>query len=240
VRYRIILRIATPEGRSMTTLTSTHRPDRGHPVPSPPVPPTPTRVALAMRRLASVRVWAATAAGYGVFAAVFFATGAAFSIPTVQRLCGQAPPDMRFGPSAAEVHGFLAACGTSGREAYTALQVADLLYPLVFATFLASSLAIVLRHLFPGRPNLLTLAAVPFVAGAFDYLENVAAWLALSAWPAPGVADGLFGLASVAKTATSWASGILLVVAVALFVVRWLRAAGGRWPRARRAAGGPA
>jgi hypothetical protein len=129
---------------------------------------------------------------------------------------------MRFSSTAAEVHGFLAACGPAGREAYSALEVADLFYPLVFAVFLASSLALVLRLLAPARRVLVGLVAVPFVASAFDYLENACAWLALAAWPRPGVADGLVGLFSAAKTAASWVAGSLLILALGALAVRWL------------------
>jgi hypothetical protein len=172
-------------------------------------------VARALVRVGAVRVWVVVTAVYLAFAAALFGSGAGFSIPHVQQVCGQAPPDMRFTSTAGEVHAFLEACGPAGREAYRALQLADLLYPLVFAVFLASSLALVLRLLAPGRRNLVALAAIPFLAAAFDYLENACAWLALVAWPEPGVADGLLGLFSTAKTVTSWVAGTLLLVALA-------------------------
>lgn len=178
-------------------------------------------VARAMTRLSPLPTWVASAVVYAGFAAVFFGSGAGFAIPTVQRICGQAPPDMRVTSTATEVYGFLSACGPAGREAYRALQVADLFYPLVFAVFLASSLAVVLRLLAPDRPGLLGFAAVPFVAGAFDYLENGCAWLALAAWPQPGAADGLLGLFSAAKTATSWVVGTLLLLALGALAVRF-------------------
>ncbi len=73
--------------------------------------------------------------------------------------------------------------------------------------FLASSLALVLRRLVPGRQVWLALAAVPFLSSAFDYLENVCAWLALAAYPSPAATDSLLGVASMAKVATSWAAG---------------------------------
>ncbi len=198
----------------MNTLTAPARTSTDRRATAPTWP-----VTRAMARLAAVRVWGVVTAVYAAFAAVFFASGAGFSIPHVQQVCGQAPPDMRFTSTAAQVHGFLEACGPSGREAYRALQVADLLYPLVFALVLASSLALVLRLLAPTRRNLMALAAIPFLAAAFDYLENVGAWLALATWPEPGVADGLLGLFSAAKTVTSWVAGTLLLVSVAALAV---------------------
>jgi hypothetical protein len=174
-------------------------------------------LARSMARLGSWRVWLPLAAGYAVFAGLFFGSSVPFAIPQVEATCGAPPPDMRFGGRAADVHAFLVGCGPAGRQAYHSLQLADLAYPLVFAAFLASSLALVLRHLAPGRPRLLALAAIPFVASGFDYLENVCAWSALAAFPSPAVTDGLLGMASVAKTTTSWVAGALLIAgAVAL------------------------
>ena len=202
----------------MHTLTTSEPSPTGH--PSATTAKTGS-VARAMARLSSLPVWIASTVVYTAFAAAFFGSGARFAIPTVQRICGQAPPDMRFTSTASEVHGFLSACGAAGREAYRALQVADLAYPLVFAAFLASSLALVLRLLAPERPGLLGLAAVPFVASSFDYLENACAWLALVTWPQPGPADSLLGLFTAAKVATSWVAGTLLLLALGALAVRY-------------------
>ena len=192
------------------------------PRPAPhPSPPAAGRVARALGRLATWRVWTGLAAVYLLFAGAFFASTLAFATPRVEAACGQAPLDVRFSSSAAEVHGFLEACGPVGREAYRMMQLADLFYPAVFALFLASSLALVLRHLAPARPRLLALAALPLLASAFDYAENVLAWLSLAAFPEPAATDGLLGIASAAKSATSWLSGgLLIVLVVALAVVR--------------------
>ena len=154
---------------------------------------------------------------------MFFGSSAPFAIPRVEAACGQAPLDVRTTSSADDVNGFLTACGGVGREAYRALQVADLFYPLVFAMFMATSLALVLADLAPTRRSLLALAGLPFVASAFDYLENLFAWLALAAFPDPAATSSLLGLASAAKTLTSWAAGVLLLGAVALLVVDRVR-----------------
>jgi hypothetical protein len=174
--------------------------------------------------MSSVPFWGISALLYGSFAAIFFGSGAGFTIPHVAQVCGQPAPDMRFTSTAAAVHDFLAGCGPTGREAYRALQIADLFYPLVFAVFLASSLALALRLAVPSRPKLITLAAVPFLASAFDYAENACAWLALAAWPRPGVTDNLLGLFSAAKSVTSWAAVTLLLLALAALTVTRCRA----------------
>ncbi len=163
----------TTTQRVTTTQNSTPGPDH----------PAVAAVARAMRHLASWRVWLASASVFTLFAGVFFGSSAPFAIPTVEAACGQAPPDVRFTSSPAEVGGFLEACGVAGREAYRAMQLADLVYPLVFAVFIASSLALVISHLAPRRPAFLALAALPLVASAFDYVENACAWLALASYP---------------------------------------------------------
>lgn len=185
--------------------------------------PAVPAVARAMRHLATWRVWLASASVFTLFAGVFFGSSAPFAIPTVEAACGQAPPDVRFTSSPAEVGGFLQACGVAGREAYRAMQLADLVYPLVFAVFIASSLALVISHLAPRRPALLGLAALPLVASAFDYVENACAWLALASYPEAAASSSVLGLASAAKTATSWAAGILLLGALGALVVVTLR-----------------
>lgn len=202
----------------MSTLTT---PPSARKAPHPSLrDPRRARVTAALGRLATWRVWLPLAAAYAVSAGVFFASSAPFAIPVVEAVCGAPPLDVRSGASAADVHAFLAGCGPDGRAAYAALQLADLVYPLLFALFLASSLAMVLRRLAPARPGLLALAALPFVASGFDYLENLCAWLALSAYPSPAPTDALLVLASDAKVVTSWLAGGLLLAALGALAVR--------------------
>jgi hypothetical protein len=173
----------------------------------------------AAARLAKWPLWVVNAAVFGVFAGVFFASSAPFAIPRVEAACGQAPPDVRFTSSAADVIGFLNVCGAVGRDAYRLLQVADLAYPAVFGMFMATSMALVISQLAPARRALLTLAVLPLIGSAFDYLENLCAWLALAAFPGPAPTSSLLGLASAAKNLTFWTSGALLLGALGMLVI---------------------
>ena len=191
-------------------------------------------VATLTSRLASGRVWILSASVFAMLAGLFFASSAPFAIPQVVAACGQPPPDVRFTSSAADVTGFLDACGSAGRAAYRSMQLADLFYPMVFGLFLATSLAIVLARLAPGQRWVLALAALPLAGSAFDYLENAFAWLALAAYPDPSATGSLLGLASAAKTTTFWIAGIALLVAVgALGVLDSRRRLRRRSPRIR-------
>lgn len=173
-------------------------------------------------RLASWPVWLASAVVFVPFAIVFFASSAPFAIPEVTAICGQSPPDMRFAPTGDEVNGFLRACGPDGRDAYRNLQLADLVYPAVVGMFQASSLAMVAARLGLTRRSTLALVALPLVATGFDYLENVAAWAALSAFPEPTVLASLLGPASAIKTGAGWLSGLALVAGILVLAVRRL------------------
>lgn len=180
-------------------------------------------LARGMGHLASWPVWIVSAVLFVGFAGVFFASSAPFAIPEVTAACGDAPLDVRPFSTGDEVAGFLDACGPDGREAYRDMQIADLLYPAVFGLFMASSLALALTHRFPRRPAALALAAVPLVASAFDYLENLFAWVALAAHPADAPTNRLLGLASAAKTTTSWVAGAMLLLTVGALVIRAVR-----------------
>lgn len=78
-------------------------------------------------------------------------------------------------------------------------------------------------RLSPRGSNAVWLASIPLVATSFDYLENIFAWFALLRYPESAPTDAVLGYASAAKTAMSWASGILLLGALAVLVVRLLR-----------------
>jgi hypothetical protein len=186
------------------------------------------RTAGAMNRLASWKVWFVLAASFAVCAAVFFGTNAPFSIPTVERLCGAPPLDVRFTSTTADAERFLIGCGVDGRRAYGNMLLADLLYPMVFGMFMASSLALAIVKVAPRRPRLISLAAVALIGSGFDYLENLLAYRALGAFPGQVATTHLLGVASAAKTITFWLAGLGLLGLLVLLAVREI---GARRPR---------
>ena len=197
-------------------------------------PRTHGSVMSAASRLTRPRVLLASGAAYVAFAMVFFTTSLPFTIPRVEAVCRQAPPDVRFAPSGSDVLRFLDACGVAGRESYRNLQLADLAYPAVFGLFLAAALAFVISRLTRPDSRLLTLSVLPLLGAAFDYLENACAWLALAAHPEPTWASSLFGIASAAKNITFWAAALVLLGALGLLVTAKVRLA---WRAAHADAG---
>ena len=208
----------------MSATSTGHTPTYKFPLPEPDDRGGPLgTLAASMRRIGRPRVWIASSALFALFAGLFFASSAPFAIPEVEAACGQRPPDMRFFTSADDIAGFLDACGSSGRDVYRNMQIADLFYPAVVGLFLASSLALVIGRLLPRGSRAIWLAAIPIVASLFDYVENIFAWFALAQYPNAAPTDALLGYASAAKTTTSWASAILLLAAMAVLGVQLAR-----------------
>jgi len=172
------------------------------------------RLSSRMQRLAAWRVLFASGALCLALAAVMFGSSATGSLAQVAERCGEAAPDVRFTSSPEQLQGFLTACGAAGREAYRDLQVLDLVYPAAVGLFLASALASVLSRAVR-RTGLVALAALPLLASAFDYLENLAAWTLLVRYPdpVPWVARVL-GIASAGKQSLMWASVATLAVGI--------------------------
>lgn len=187
------------------------------------------------QRLASRRILLVTAGLYGVCAVAMFLTSLPFAVPVVTARCGAPPPDVRLFTSSAELRRFLIDCGDGGRAAWWHLQLADLVFPMIYGLFLASALALVLTRLSrPGSP-VIALAVLPLVGSAFDYLENLAAWAVLAAFPHEvPVAAQLLGVMSTGKQAATWMAWIVLIVALGRLLLH-----SGRRRRAARVDPGP-
>jgi hypothetical protein len=180
-----------------------------------------SRLAAVMRRFANWRLIAFTGVVFAAFAGLLFGSTASFSIGHVQALCGQAPPDVRFFTSAAELQGFMSGCGEAGLTAYRHLQVADLFHPAVSALFMSSALAMALSRTVRPGSYWLAAAALPLFGAGFDYLENIAMWIALRSYPeASGAGATLLGGASAAKQTVNWAAGLILLIVGAYAVAR--------------------
>lgn len=181
------------------------------------------RTAGAMDRLASWRVWWVLAITFAICAGVFFRTDLPFSIPRVERLCAAPPLDVRFTSTTDDVDRFLNGCGIEGRSAYRQMLLADLIYPLVFGFFMASSLALAIRSVVRRRSPLSALPVVALIGSGLDYLENLLEWRALHAFPSQAASTHLLGLVSAGKTVTFWLAGVGLIVLLTAIGVRAVR-----------------
>lgn len=181
----------------------------------------PALLFVVSRRIATWRWLIVTAVLYVGSAAAIFLTPLPFGIPRVTARCGAAPPDVRFFTSGAEVRRFVVDCGDAGRASWLHLQLADLVFPVISGLFLASALALVLtRSCRPGSP-VIAMAVLPLIGTALDYLENLAAWVVLGAFPADvPVATELLGVMSIGKQVVTWTAWVLLILALGRVLVR--------------------
>lgn len=93
-------------------------------------------------------------------------------------------PDTSFYYSPQELYQMAADYGEEGRQAYiTARWTFDLVFPLVYTSFLTIGISWFITRL-PGWSENWSLAnLLPILGGIFDLLENTAATLVMSAFP---------------------------------------------------------
>jgi hypothetical protein len=97
---------------------------------------------------------------------------------------GAGSPDTSFWYSAADLYGFAEAYGQAGRDAYVRARWSfDLLFPLIYAFFLISTLSWTFAHAFPPESRLRYANLFPVLAMIFDFLENSATSLVMARFP---------------------------------------------------------
>jgi hypothetical protein len=126
-----------------------------------------------------------TLAALAVFL-VFTATVLPSQAAEAEAISGGAPsPDtsLLYAPEA--LYTMAAAYGPEGRAAYIRARFTfDLIWPLVYLAFLATTIGWLARRAFgPGSPWL-RLNLVPVIGTVLDYLENVTAALVIGRYPA--------------------------------------------------------
>jgi hypothetical protein len=161
-------------------------------------------------------------AGYLPFYVVYFTMAQApFSLPHATNACGGLPIlDSRWSYTARGAHDYLTACGSPGRTALAHQQLADVVYPALYAATLCAAYSYLLfTARLAGRWRLLLL--LPPVVAALDYTENVGIWDLLTSYPDPGHLTTHLSVVTDAKLALGYAAiAVLAVLAVAALVVR--------------------
>lgn len=142
-----------------------------------------------------------------------------FSEASIKADYGTGTLDLQFGSHATQAITTLDRLGKSGRSAYDAFQVVDLLFPASYALALAG---LIWAGWGGARQRwVIILAAVPMFGACLDYLENLLVRVALSTYP-----DVPTNLLTVSTTVTtlklslSYLSQVLAVVAIGLVVYR--------------------
>ncbi len=127
-------------------------------------------------------------------------------------------PDMSFFYSANDLYRMAEAYGPQGRQAYIRARFTfDVIWPLVYAFFLVTSVSWLFRKAFGPASPWQVANLVPVLGAGFDYLENIATSLVMARYPATTpLVDMLASLLTIIKWTLVNGSFVLLLLGAAL------------------------
>jgi len=134
-------------------------------------------------------------------------------------------PDLSFIYTVDDLYRMAEAYGPDGRQAYIRARFTfDLVWPLVYTFFLATSLSWALGKALPASSRWRMLNLIPPAAALFDYLENIATSLVIGRYPAatPGI-DVLATLFTPLKWGLLGVGFAILAIGLVLAAVQRIR-----------------
>ncbi len=156
-----------------------------------------------------------------LFAAAFvLINGRPFGTAQVQAVSGGAGIiDTLVNYTPEQVYAVFEAQGPAGRAAYRTMLLADLGFPLFYASFMAVGLNLLLRSLFSRQAGLRYAVLLPLLGGVFDWAENISVLVMLGNYP-----QQMNGLASAANlfTLIKFACFSLSLAGLGILGVLWL------------------
>ena len=140
-----------------------------------------------------------------------------------QETGGSESPDTSFFYSSSDLYRMAESYGEQGREAYIRARFTfDLVWPLVYTLFLATSISWVFGRAFGSDSRWQRANLAPLLGALFDYLENLAASLVMLRYPEQtAVVDALAPVFTALKWLLLGASFLLLFGGVV--VAAWHR-----------------
>ncbi len=120
-----------------------------------------------------------------------FLTFTAFVLPVQSRTAdeysiGVGSPDMSFFYSSEDLTRIAEAYGGSGRIAYVQARFTfDLIWPIVYAFFLVTTISWTIQRAFPRSSAIRRGNLLPLAAALFDYLENISTSIVMLRYPQP-------------------------------------------------------
>ena len=140
-----------------------------------------------------------------------------------QETGGSESPDTSFFYSSSDLYRMAESYGEQGREAYIRARFTfDLVWPLVYTLFLATSISWVFGRAFGSDSRWQRANLAPLLGALFDYLENLAASLVMLRYPEQtAVVDALAPVFTALKWLLLGASFLLLFGGVV--VAAWRR-----------------
>jgi hypothetical protein len=143
---------------------------------------------------------------------------------------GAGSPDTSFIYSAADLYQMAESYGEAGRAAYIRARFTfDLVFPLVYTAFLVTAISWLSRRGFPAGSRWQLANLAPILGAIFDYLENIAAALVMSRYPAlTPVVDALAPVFTLVKWIFVGGSFALLLIGLAAAIFRWFKHGSGK------------
>ena len=138
---------------------------------------------------------------------------------------GRGPqPDSSLFYSAGDLYNMAEAFGPAGRQAYVQARFTfDVVWPLVYAFFLVTSISWLAGKAFPPGSPWRRLNLTPVLGIAFDYLENITTSLVMARYPArTPVADVLAPVFTTLKWLFVGGSFLVLLAVAAAAAWRWI------------------
>ena len=111
----------------------------------------------------------------------------------------------------------LTSLGIDGRNAYLSVQLPlDFIYPGMFSVSYALLITWILKQYLPKDSKLFFIVLVPFLAGGFDYLENISIIAMLDSFP--NISENLVNCASVFTIIKSGATTVFFVLLILAYI----------------------
>jgi hypothetical protein len=139
---------------------------------------------------------------------------------------GVGSPDMSYFYSSTDLYNMAEIYGAEGRAAYVRARFTfDLIFPLTYLFFLATSISLVMMRAVPdANSRWRYLNLFPVFGVLFDYLENIAASVVMLNYPQPTpVLDLLAPIFTLVKWFFVNGSFVILVSALMVAVWKWVR-----------------
>jgi len=133
-------------------------------------------------------------------------------------------PDTSFFYSAKELYTFAEAYGPEGRVAYIRARFTfDVIWPLVYMSFLATSISWVIKRVALQGRLWQQLNLMPLFGMLFDFLENISASIVMTRYPNnTALIDHLAGVFTMLKWVFVGGSFLVLLGGVVLLVWRFI------------------
>lgn len=181
-----------------------------------------------MLKIISNKLYQLSNGSITLFALVIFALVVAFVLPAQAQRAeaasgGADSPDTSFFYTSEDLYNMAEAYGSEGRAAYVRARFTfDLIFPLSYLFFLATSISWVMLRAVPNANSPWRLLNLFPVFGAlFDYLENISASVVMLNYPQQTlILDWLTPILTLVKWFFVNGSFVILVPAVVVAVVR--------------------